>query len=43
MHTLNVCYDALHDVSVMYERFQTERVNVQVHTLNLKKQYLTLL
>ena len=40
---LNVCHDALHDVSVMVGMFQTVRVNVYAHTLNLSNQYLTLL
>ena len=40
---LNVCHDALHDVSVMVKMFQTVRVNVYAHTLNLSNQYLTLL
>ena len=40
---LNVCHDTLHDVSVMVEMFQTVRVNVYAHTLNLSNQYLTLL
>ena len=39
---LNVCHDALHDVSVMVKMFQTVRVNVYAHTLNLSNQYLTL-
>ena len=28
VHSLNVCHDALHDVSVVVGRFQTVRVNV---------------
>ena len=40
---LNVCHDALHDVSVMVRTFQTVRVNVYAHALNLNNQYLTLL
>ena len=43
VHTLNACYGALRDVSVMEERFQTGIVNVHAHTLNLNIQYLTLL
>ena len=35
--------DACHDVIVMIGRFQTVRVNVHPHALNLKNQYLTLL
>ena len=42
VHMLNVCHDALHDVSVMVKMFQTVRVNVYAHTLNLSNQYLTL-
>ena len=34
VNTLNVCHDALNDVSVMYERFQTGRVNVHAVVLN---------
>ena len=43
VHSLNVCHDAPHDVSVMVGRFQTVRVNVYAHALNLNDQYLTLL
>ena len=34
---LNVCHDALHDVSVMDGRFQTVTVNVHAHALNSKQ------
>ena len=40
---LNVCHDTLHDVSVMVVTFETVRVNVYAHTLNLNNQYITLL
>ena len=40
---LNVSHDTLHDVSVMVGTFQTVRVNVYAHALNLNNQYLTLL
>ena len=40
---LMYAHDALHDVSVIYGRFQTVRLNVQAHALNLNNQYLTLL
>ena len=43
VRSLNVCHDALHDVSVMVGRFQTVRVNVYAHALNLSNHYLTLL
>ena len=43
VHSLNVCHDALHDVSVVVGRFQTVRVNVHAYALNLSNQYLTLL
>ena len=43
VHKLNVCHDALNEVSVMYGRFQILRVNVHAHALNLNNQYLTLL
>ena len=43
VHSLNVCRDALHDVSVMVGRFQTVRVNIYAHAHNLNNQYLTLL
>ena len=43
VHSLNVRHDALHEVSVMIGRFQTVRVNVHAHALNLSNQYLTLL
>ena len=42
-HMLNVCHDALNEVSVMYGRFQTLRVNFHAHALNLNNQYLKLL
>ena len=41
VHWLNVCHDALHYVSVMVGRFQTVRVNVYAHALNLSNQYLS--
>ena len=40
---LYVSHDTLHDVSVMVGTFQTVRVNVYAHALNLNNQYLTLL
>ena len=43
VHTLNVCHDAMHHLSVMDGRFQTVRVNVHAHALTLNNQYLTLL
>ena len=43
VHSLNVCHDTLHDVSVMIGMFQTVRVNVYAHALNLNNQYPTLL
>ena len=43
VHSLNVCHDTLHDVSVMVGMFQTVRVNVYPHALNFKNQCLTLL
>ena len=33
--TVNICNDALHDVSVMEGRFQTGTVNVHAHLINL--------
>ena len=43
VHMLNAFHYAVHDVSVMDERFQTGTVNVHNHALNLNNQYLTLL
>ena len=43
LHTPNVCHGALHNISVMDERFQTGIVNVHAHALILNIQYLTLL
>ena len=43
VRSLNVCHDALHDAGVMVRRFQTVRVNVYAHALNLSNRYLTLL
>ena len=43
VHTLNVCHDALHDLSAMEGRFQTGIVNVHAHALNLNNEYITLL
>ena len=43
VHMLNVCHDAFYNVCVMDGRFQTFRVNVHAHALNLDDQYLTLL
>ena len=43
VYSLNVCHDALDDVSVMVLRFQTVRVKVHAHAINLNDQYLTLL
>ena len=40
---LNICHDGLNEVSVMYGKFQTVRVNVHAHAPNLNNQYLTLL
>ena len=40
VHMLNVCHDAFYDFSVMVGRFQTVRVNVHAHALNLNDQYL---
>ena len=35
---LNVCHYAVHDVSVLYGRFQTGTVNFHANTLNLNNQ-----
>ena len=43
VQTLNVWNDDLREVMIMYVRFQTLRVNVHSHALNLNNQYLTLL
>ena len=43
VHSLNICHDALHDVSVIVGMFQTLKVNVHAHALNLNNQYLNLL
>ena len=43
VHMLNVCHDAMCEVMVMYRRFQTHRVNVHAHALNLNNQYFTML
>ena len=43
IYTINVCHDALHEGSVMVGTFQSVRVSVYAHALNLNNQYLTLL
>ena len=43
VQTLNVWNDDLREVMIMYVRFQTLRVNVHAHALNLNNQYLALL
>ena len=43
VQTLNVWNDDLRKVMIMYVRFQTLRVNVHAHALNLNNQYLALL
>ena len=43
VHKLNVCHNTLYDVSVIVGMFQTLKVNVHAHALNLNNQYLTLL
>ena len=40
---LNVWNDDLREGMIMYVRFQTLRVNVHPHALNLNNQYLALL
>ena len=40
---LNVCHDAVHDVSVMQGLFMRGTVKVHTHARNINNQYLTLL